>query len=183
MFFKAKAEARNEAIREYNEAVKNNTTDFSSKTYVNESAVISSQEEFLGARFTNAYWDGQGKKWAVLAYIDRAEAANIYDTKIAANIAAIEALTADANSETEPLYACSLLHRATLIAGLTEAYIETSAAVSPQIAAKYSAYVSYFQKLRAKHRAKRDGLAFFVAAAPSPYFVQQELSTLRLQND
>jgi hypothetical protein len=167
MFFTAKTEARNEAIREFNEAVTNNTTNFSSKTYISESAVISSEQEFLGVRFTSAYWDTQSKKWAVLAYIDRAEAAQIYDTKITASMTAINALAADAAGEAEPLYVCGLLYRALRLAGLTAQYIETAAAVDTRAAPKYAAYTALFQQLRARYRAVRDSLAFFVAASAS----------------
>jgi hypothetical protein len=81
LFFNTRTEVRNEAIREFNEAVVNNTTDFSKKTYINESAVIRSEEEFLGVRFSDPYQDQQRRTWTILAYIDRQEAARIYEKK------------------------------------------------------------------------------------------------------
>jgi hypothetical protein len=165
LFFNTKTEVRNQAIREFNEAVTNNTTDFSKKTYISESAVISSDQEFLGVHFADSFMIPQRQTWAALAYIDRREAAQIYESKISTNMAAINALTEDANRETEALYSCGLLFRALKLADLTEEYIKTAAAVDSQSAQKYAPYGTQIQALRSAYRVKRDGLTFAVRAS------------------
>ena len=63
-------------------------------------------------RFVNPWQDTKRGVWAALAYIDRREAAQIYDSRITANMAAINALASDAGRKNEILYAASLLYRA-----------------------------------------------------------------------
>ncbi|MDR0730529.1 MAG: hypothetical protein LBF63_02600, partial [Treponema sp.] len=118
LFFNTSTEVRNQAIREFNEAVSGTTTEFSRKTYISENAVIRSEGDFLGVRFADPWNDQRRGTWAALAYIDRQEAAGIYASKIAANMASINSLAVDGAAETEPLYACSLLNRAVHIGSL-----------------------------------------------------------------
>jgi hypothetical protein len=164
IFFSTTASVRNEAIREFNEAVVNNTTEFSQTTYIKEDAVIRSEEEFLGVRFADPYFDKKSGRWAALAYIDRREAARIYESKIAANIAVIDALERSAETEAEDLYACGLLFRAVKIAGLTEEYIRTAAAVDSSSQKKYAETVERLQRVRSAYRVKHGGLSFWVNA-------------------
>jgi hypothetical protein len=164
LFFSTSASVRNQVIREFNEAVVNNTTEFSEKTYIKEDAIISSEEEFLGVRFADPYFDKKGGRWAALAYIDRKEAARIYESKIAANIAVIDALERSAETEAEDLYVCGLLFRAVKIAGVTEEYIRTAAAVDSSSQKKYAETVARLQHVRSAYRDKHGGLSFSVNA-------------------
>jgi hypothetical protein len=162
LFFNTSTEIRKEAIKEYNEAVTNNTTDFSKKTYISENAVISSDTEFLGVRFANPWQDQRRGVWAALAYINRQEAARMYDSKIAANMASINALAADAARETEALYAASLLNRALPVCDLTEEYIKTAVVVDSAAGKKHEADTAKIQAVRSNFRAKKDSLSFTV---------------------
>ena len=162
LFFNTTTEIRNEAIREFNEAVQNNTTEFSKKTYITESAVIKSEEEFLGLRFANPWQDQNRRTWAALAYIDRNEAAGIYASRIAANMAAVNALAQDADREGEVLYACALLYRASVLGEMTEEYIKNAVTVDPASAERYRAHSSKIQAVQSGYRAKRSALSFSV---------------------
>lgn len=162
LFFNTTTEVRNQAIREFNEALSNGTTDFSQKTYISENAVVRSEEEFLGVRFADPWNDPRRGTWAALAYIDRQEAAGIYASKITANMAAINSLADDSAGETEALYACSLLNRAARIGDLTEEYIKAAAVVDPRNAAKYAADLTKIHEVRSAYRTRRTGLTFVV---------------------
>jgi hypothetical protein len=162
LFFNTSTEVRNQAIREFNEALSNGTTDFSQKTYISENAVVRSEEEFLGVRFADPWNDSGRGTWAALAYIDRQEAAGIYASKITANMAAINSLADDSAGETEALYACSLLNRAVRIGDLTEEYIKAASVVDPRNAAKYAADLTTINETRSAYRTRRTGLTFTV---------------------
>jgi hypothetical protein len=155
MFFNTSTEIRKEAIREFNEAVTNNTTDFSKKTYISENAVITSEQEFLGVRFTNPWQDQKRGTWAVLAYIDRREAAQMYDSKTAANMAAIRSLEADAEIQTETLYAVSLLYRGLRLCDITEEFIRTAAVVDTAAGKRHESDTAKIQEFRSEYRAKK----------------------------
>jgi hypothetical protein len=162
LFFSTQTDVRNEIIREFNEAVTNNTTDFSRKTYITENAIVSSEQEFLGVRFAAPFFIQKQQTWAALAYIDRAEASRTYESKISVNMASINNLAADASQESEPLYSCGLLFRAIKIAGITEEYIKTAIVIDPSSAAKYSTYINQIQNIRSRYRSNRDRLTFTV---------------------
>jgi len=164
LFFNTRTDVRNEVIREFNEAVTNNTTDFSKKTYITENAVVRSEQEFLGVRFATPFLVQKRQIWAALAYIDRAEASRTYESKISINMASINNMAADASNESEPLYACGLLFRAIKIAGVTEEYIKTAAVIDPSSTAKYSTYITQIQNIRSRYRTNRDRLTFTVNA-------------------
>ena len=163
LFFNTRAEVRNEAIRQFNEAVTNNTTDFSKKTYISESTVIRSEEEFLGVRFASPYYEEKRQVWTALAYIDKAETAKTYESKITVNMVSINAMVADAEQEAESLYACGLLFRALKIGNITEEYIKSATVIDPSSAAGYSSYLTQIQRIRSQYRTKRDGLTFTVS--------------------
>jgi hypothetical protein len=163
LFFNTSTQIRNEAIREFNEIISGGTADLSKKTYISENAVIRSEEEFLGVRFADPFHDEGRGRWAVLAYIDMREAAGIYASKIAANMAALRALSADGAAETEPIYACSLLGRAVRIGDLTEEYIKTAVVVDPQARAVYAEDITAINEVRSAYRAARTGLTFGVS--------------------
>jgi hypothetical protein len=163
LFFNTSADVRNEAIRNFNETVVNKTSSFSKNTSISENAVIKSEAEFLGVRFADPWQDHSRGIWAALAFIDRREAAQMYDSKIAANMAVINALAADAGEEAEDLYVCGLLFRAVSTGGLTEEYIKTAVVVDPASGKKYAAHIATIQEVRTGYRVKKDGLRFTVA--------------------
>lgn len=160
MFFDTRTNIRNEAIREFNETVTNNTTAFSNKTYIQESAVISSEVDFLGVRFTTPYQIGNTGRWAILAYIDRREAAGIYESKINSNVISINALVRDAENENESFYSSALLARAIPIGVITEELIRIAVTVDPNTREKYSAISVQIANLKTRYRAIRDSLTF-----------------------
>ncbi|MDR0656440.1 MAG: hypothetical protein LBG22_09020, partial [Treponema sp.] len=162
LFFNTSTEVRKEAIREFNEALINNTTEFSKKTYISENAVITSEQEFLGIRFTNPWQDQKRGVWVVLAYIDRREAAQMYDSKIAANMAAINSLEADAENQSETLYAVSLLYRGLRLCDITEEFIRTAAVVDTSAGKRHEPDTAKIQALRSEYRAKKDRLSFSI---------------------
>jgi hypothetical protein len=163
LYFNTSTEVRNEAIRQFNQSVTNNTTDFSKKTYITESVVIKSEEEFLGVRFAAPWQDQRRGVWTALAYINREEAAQIYDSKIAANMAVINSLATDASGDAEPLYVVSLLARAQGICDLVEEYIKAAAVVDTQSTHKHKEDSAKIQEIRSNYRSERDSLRFTVA--------------------
>jgi hypothetical protein len=162
MFFGTKTDIRKEAIRKFNETLTNNTSDFSKKTYISENSVVRSEEEFLGIRFEQPWLDSKRQIWAVLAYIDRREAAGIYESKIKTNMSAINTLIEDAGKEKEALFACGLLYKGLGIADITEELIKTASVVDSGSIQKYAPDLQQIQKLRSDYRAMRSSLTFSI---------------------
>jgi hypothetical protein len=160
MFFNTKTEVRNGIIREFNEAVASAGTEFSKKTYINEGALIRSEEDLLGIRFAQSWHNQARGQWAALAYIDRQETAAMYEARVNANMSAINALAADAGMESEELYRCALLYRGLRLAGLTEELIKAAALTDSRSAAKYAPSLAAIAGLRSEYRARRGKLGF-----------------------
>jgi hypothetical protein len=165
LFFNTRAEVRNEALREFNEAVTNNTTSFSGKTYTRENAVIRSETEFLGIRFATPWQDNKTGQWAALAYIDRREAAGIYESRISANMASVNALAQDAQREGEVFYACALLSKAISIGNITEELVKMAVMTDSSAGEKYASIPVQIGNIRTKYRSLRDSLSFGVQAS------------------
>lgn len=165
MFFNTKTEVRNEMLREFNEAVSGKDTSFSKKTYITEGAVIRSEEELLGIRFAAPWHNERRGQWAALAYIDRQEAASMYESRIAVNMTAIEGLAADAKRESELLYACALLNRAVRLGSLTEELIRGATLANASAAAASSPRLVLIASVRSEYRAIRGKLSFEVRVA------------------
>jgi hypothetical protein len=166
LFFKTTANVKTDARREYNELIANqNAAEWSQKSYLNESSEITSDVEFLGVH-TESYEHRADKNktlWYSLAYIDRAEAAKIYDGKIKANLSAINAIENDAKGEDEDFFACTLYHQTLPIIAITTEYINMARAVDGK-PDKYANELNYFGGLQNEYRKLRAVITFTVTA-------------------
>jgi hypothetical protein len=131
LFFNAKTGITNSVINEYNQALSGaGTLEFSKKNHVRENMKITSQEEFLGVRFAPPWNDPARNVWMVLAYIEKSEAARLYESKIRANLDLVEQLYRDAQTET-PLASVILLAEARKIGALVRQQIGIASMVDP----------------------------------------------------
>jgi hypothetical protein len=120
LFFKTSANVRSNTITEYNKIISGNGTQRIGGTSVNESISINSEEEFLGIRFAPIWFDKSGNSWYALAYINKEEAREIYQSRIQTNKLIIESLLASASNESEPLHKFKLLQQAAAAGHLIE---------------------------------------------------------------
>jgi hypothetical protein len=165
LFFNTRTDVRNEVIKEFNEAVTNNTTAFLGKTYAHENAVIRSETEFLGIHFAPSWQDSKTKQWAALAYIERKEAAEIYESRIESNLASINTLVQDAEREGEVFYVCALLSKAISIGNITEELVKIAVMVDSGARGKYALIPVQIESIRTKYRSLRDSLSFDIQAS------------------
>ncbi|MDR1893241.1 MAG: hypothetical protein LBQ61_00940 [Spirochaetales bacterium] len=128
---------------------------------MNENLRVSSQEEFLGVRFTSPYYDPASRTYSVAGYINREEARQIYRTRIEGGLLSLEALAGAAEGEPEPLRKLSLLRQAAALGQLLESdaaglarFGDSAAALAPVTEAA--------RRARASADALRLGLAFEV---------------------
>jgi hypothetical protein len=170
LFFKTNADVRTDAVRTFNESIaeqKNSdraAVEFSQKTYIKENAVISSDVEFLGVH-CDAWQNTKDKNqtWYAVAYIDRNEAAGIYDGKIKANMSLIEAIAKDAASESEDFLACALYHQTFPLISLNTEYINMARAVRSDASA-YEKEINYMAEIKTKYRKLRSIISFNVSS-------------------
>ncbi|MDR1785261.1 MAG: hypothetical protein LBR23_02175 [Spirochaetaceae bacterium] len=179
LFFDTQADINKGVLKEYNDAVSpEGTSEFSKKTYTTEDMRISSGAEFLGVRFAPAWRDHKRNVWQVLAYIDKREAAGIYEAQIRQGMNSVEALWKDAGDET-PLAAAILLSRAKKIGAVAMEEIRLAAKVDPDTQ-KYRADTALLAQVDSALRAARRGVSFTVrvTGADSSGQIQRALESL-----
>jgi hypothetical protein len=161
--FGQSVQAELQAAEAYSEAVVNGTVKSSSQTSeITEALKVSVEMDTLAGAEIRDVWYDQKSVYYAAAIMEKARAAGIYDAKINANMSAINALMEDAGKETEALYACGLLYAGLRVAGITEEFIKTAAAVGSGPAGKYDAALGRIQQFRSAYRAGRDSLRFTV---------------------
>jgi hypothetical protein len=176
LFFKTNANVRTDAVREFNDSIEieievqktrsasDESAGFSQKTYIKESAVISSDVEFLGVH-CQAWQNTKDKSntWYAVAYIERNEAAVIYEGKIRANMSVIEAIAKDAQSESEDFFACDLYHKTFPLISLNTEYINMARAIRSN-ASLYEKEIDYMADIKNKYRKLRSIITFKVTS-------------------
>ncbi|MCK9169078.1 MAG: hypothetical protein M0P01_01540 [Treponema sp.] len=133
LYFQTKTDIHCEAVREYNETA----AIFAKSQSLTEHSVISSDAEFFCIHFTDPYFDEREKKFTVLAYIDRAEAAAVYGVKIDENMNDIHTILSCAEKQPEILYAAVAYKNAEIIAAVTGELIHNAVLVNPSSREKY----------------------------------------------
>ncbi len=162
LYFKTNSDIRNEVIREFNEVIQDKNTNFSKKTGIKESAIITSQEEFLGVQFTSPWFNQYQSKYVILAYIDRANAAEIYKSKINNNILLIDSLHSSAKNNDNLFYKYRDLKKALIIGKLTEELIKSAVVVDSRQANLYSKEISYIRNIEKDFSYYRSKITFNV---------------------
>ncbi|MDR1626343.1 MAG: hypothetical protein LBT33_07360 [Spirochaetia bacterium] len=167
LFFQTKADVRNDMIREYNETLQNGKGDFSRNTKISESAIITSQTEFLGVNFAPLFQNGQD--FSALAYINREEIVRIYDSRIQTNLTLMDTLVQAAEKSADPLSAVGRLRKAQTIAKLTAEYVSMAAIVNPDAASRYGNIPRLSQQIQDLLTKNRPRLTASVVCEPAAH--------------
>jgi hypothetical protein len=162
LFFKTATDVRNEALREFNEVVAGKSSEFFKKTRISEAVTITSQADFLGIRFTAPWFNQSRNQWAVLAYINKREASEIYRARIEVNRAIFDSLILAANAEDEPLLKYRYLGNAVPFGAVISEDANTLAVVDPAAALQYGDTLRLTQETAAAYISMRSGLSFNV---------------------
>ena len=141
---------------------KGKESEYTKNEQIAEKINVQSEEEFLGLRFAAAYFDKKSGVWHALAYIDKNNAFKIYDAKIKANTAAIDALSREAEKTKEPFTACSLFAKTLPLIAEAEKHIYIALALQQNLKSEYGEAIERFQNIQALHRAKRGAAQFRV---------------------
>jgi hypothetical protein len=156
LYFKTSASVRNESIYQYNQVFSNKNTQSNRSFNSKETALITSQEVFLGVRFTSPYYNEKTSTWAVLGYIIKQEALQMYQARINANSTLVDALIAAGNQESEVLYKCGYFHQAASVSRIIEEDIKDLSSVASDsmqyadISAKVQKAVAEYNTLRSQ---------------------------------
>jgi hypothetical protein len=169
LFFKASVNVRQELITKIQQVISGKDDHYARNSIMNEVSVISSQEDFLGVRFTSPWHNKETETWNILAYINKREAEEIYASRINTNKMIIESLLAAAEKETKPIYKYGYLIRAAVLASFIEEDIK-NAAVMGDIS-EYRDIFAFAQKTAAEYRQARSLFTFDIEINTSTSYI------------
>jgi hypothetical protein len=159
LFFKSTVAVEQKMLSQYNEVVSGDRKGVDRQTSMNTTSVIRSAAEFRGARFTEPWYNEQNRNWYVLAYINKQEAAELYQNRIAANLIMMETTLAEIG---EPLHQYQAFKRAASLAQFIETDIRGLGELS-EAATQYRETLEYTRKIMVDSRTFRSQLRFSAA--------------------
>jgi hypothetical protein len=161
LFFKSTVSVQNELLTRYNETVSGKNKQTNKDSFMKNQAVITSEAEFRGVRFTPSWFNEQNGNWVVLGYIDRQEANQTYLNRIETNRAVLDSLLAMGETETELLYKTEYLRDAVAIAKIIEEDVRALSEVlnSP---GQFTEVLAYARQASASFNSNRTKITFDV---------------------
>jgi hypothetical protein len=132
-FFQTKVGDTRTLLYTYNDAMGR----AAENTQASQNTVISSEAEFFGVEFADAYLDRTGVYHA-LAYIDRKEAAGKYDARIQANALVLRELIRRYENTPNPRSAINKLREARTLAAATANYADMAVLLDSAAGSRYT---------------------------------------------
>jgi hypothetical protein len=137
LYFNTSIQAKTDLLETYRETAQNGRNSSTQNTSSSESISVGSQADFFGVSFEPPYTD-QRRTVHVLAWINRAEAATVYDSRIRDTTALVtDILDAHENGH-HPFAALNKLRRAQNIAELASGYADMARLVNSGSASQYA---------------------------------------------
>jgi ribosomal protein S19E (S16A) len=159
LYFKSTVSVQQQMLDRYNEVVSGSQKKTEKETAMSNQVQIASQAEFLGAHFTAPWYNEQNRNWYVLAYINKQEAVELYQNRIATNLTMLEAMLTETK---EPLQQYQAFKRAASIAQYIEADILGLGELS-DAATEHRETLEYTRNVMADSRNFRSQLRFSAA--------------------
>jgi hypothetical protein len=161
LYFKSTVAVEQQMLSQYKEVLSGDRKGVDRETRMSTASVIHSEAEFRGAHFTPPWYNDQNRNWYVLAYINKQEAAELYQNRIAANLTMMETALQQSG---EPLQQYQAFKQAASLAQVIEADILGLAELSDAGAA-YRETLEYTRNVMANSKAFRSQLRFSAAIA------------------
>lgn len=159
LYFKSTVAVEQKMLSQYNEVVSGDRKGVDRQTRMNTTSVIRSAAEFRGAHFTDPWYNEQNRNWYVLAYINKQEAAELYQNRITANLIMMETTLMEIG---EPLQQYQAFKRAASIAQFIEEDIRGLGELSDAVS-QYRETLEYTRKIMANSMTFRSQLRFSAA--------------------
>ena len=142
LFFKTTVNDSRSLLYNYNEALGKSVE----STSLNQSTLISSEVEFFGVKFAESYTDTSRIVHA-LAYLDREEVLQVYDTRIQNNTLLLGGLLERYEHGPNPYAALQKLRQAKSIADITGGYADMATLVNSAAASRYASFPALAARL------------------------------------
>lgn len=162
LYFNTKVDVVNVAVNSASAVAKDGAETFSSSKSFKQIANVSSSSEFFCISFTDPFYDKKADKYSVLAYINKAEASEIYKNRIASLMESINLYSDSAAKEKEVFIAASSLSKAAVMGNLCEKYIHNETLMVPSESDSYKADLKKIAAVRSERDALKKRMTFFI---------------------
>lgn len=162
LYFETKSQVVTEAVESASLVISADSERFSSdKDFVSVSNVQSAAD-FFCLNFTDVYHDEKHDKYYVMTYIDKAQSALIFTSRINALEKAISGYEALSKSEKEPFLSLSALHNAKVLGELCERYIKTENLIMSSDTEKFQGLLERLSTLGVEYTARKKDVSFSI---------------------
>ena len=162
LFFDTKSEVVAEALKKSEAVLEDGRSVFSMSQSLKQNIKISSEADFFCVQFTDAYYSKKSDRYSVLAYINKENAAKVYNSRISAMMEAVKSYRNYAQSSDEPFLAASALHKADVISKIAEKYIHNETLLVPLDTAKWQESLRTISLIPAEHNAIKRNVTFSI---------------------
>lgn len=160
--FNTKVKVVNTAISDLHSSQENDKSSYSKMDEFHQDLTTVSEAEFYCLKFTSTYFEKKQKKYYVLAYINRAEAFEIYLSKILPLKKEIDFLMQNAKTESEPLYKVLLYHRAAIMGEIVKVYIANATTIYPKKANSFDDILTLIEDINSLNTKQTNKITFSV---------------------
>ena len=162
LYFETKSTVVTEAVESASQIISNDSAKVSlDKDFVSVSNVQSAAD-FFCLSFTDVFHDEKHDKYYVMAYIDKAESALIFTSRINALEKAISGYKDYAKSEKEPFLSLNALHSAKVLAELCERYIKSETLINPSDVPKFQGLLESLATLGVEYTERKKDVSFSI---------------------
>lgn len=164
LVFQTKTDVRTKAVKELSYIEEENKSEYATSQNAVQVVNISSDAEFLCTKFDEPYFDKKGKKYAVIAYVNKEEAFTVYNERITHLMNLIKKLNSIADSDGEVFRVVSNYQKALALGELVEAYIKNAIIVKPSAADSFSSDMELLESIAGKLAERKADLVFTVSS-------------------
>lgn len=166
LYFDTKTEILSVAVKEAQSVLSGDAETFSQSQGFSQMVNVSSNADFFCVQFTDPYYDKKRDTFYVLAYIDKANVASIYSSRIAFLLESIGSYRSLAHGEGELFRAAGYLHKANVLASLAAQYIQSLVVVVPEDAPKYKDALSSLARIPEELARLKKNMSFSIRISP-----------------
>ena len=162
LFFETKTEIVNLALKQSSQIVTEEKALTSSNASLTQIAKITSTADFFCLNFTESVYDKKTDNFTILAYIKKAEVAEIYKTRISALLHSIKLFKDYSSSEKELFLSAAALQKASVFGSLCERYIKALTVIYPMESSNYENDLKMIASIQAERNAIKKQLSFSI---------------------
>ena len=163
MYFETKTQSITESVENASQFISGEDESFFDSKEMQVVTKVESAADFFCLNFTDVYHDEKHDKYFVMAYIDKKDAALIYESRINALLTAMHGYKNYSETEEEKFLASNALHKAIALGEFCERYIKAENTIYPADSEKYQRSLEEIAELEVRYTALKKNISFAIS--------------------